>query len=395
MAGKLTLEELLRKNQVGDQAFSPFFQQLGLSNWAADAGTNEGGSAVPSQMPNQDALNKANGYTFDFTGNGPANTGYMSAYDPSGNAVGNYQQQDTPASQAMMDWAKLAAIGFGGAGLAGLGPLGGMLGGAAGAAPSVGNGAFLGEGVASGIPAWDAAAGGMGLGEAAAGVPLGTMGQAPISGIQPFNAADFEASLSQMTQPSAASLPMPDFAQAGMSGFSDIPGIQLSPQELQIPQLQMPSPSSLLPDLSAYQGIGIGTAGGLLGKAGAAASALGGAKALVPLAGGLLGAASSKDGAESSVQQKIDPRMAELLYGQGGLLGAGQDWFNANKGGSNTFKQGADMTRQFYNDPGYAEGFNRIKQQGLGLLGGGISANPFSTGAASLSGQRPDYFRRG
>ena len=55
-----------------------------------------------------------------------------------------------------------------------------------------------------------------------------------------------------MTQPTPSSLPMPDFAQASMPGFSDIPGIQLSPQELQIPQLQMPAPASLLPDLSAY-----------------------------------------------------------------------------------------------------------------------------------------------
>jgi hypothetical protein len=197
-----------------------------------------------------------------------------------------------------------AAGGAAGAGLAAGG----------GGVPAAGNGAFLGEGIASGVPAWDAAA-----------------------------------------------------TKAGLS----------------------------------LTGAAAGAGGGLLGTLGSAASALGGAKTLIPLAGAVLGATAGAKGTTNTTHQTLDPRMDAYLYGSGGLLSGAQDWFNKNKGGNALVDQGIEMQRKFLTDPAYAQGYDRLRTQGLGLLGGGITANPFSTGQATLTRPNisvpglPSYFNRG
>jgi hypothetical protein len=76
------------------------------------------------------------------------------------------------------DLAIAATLGIGGAYL-GAGALAGGLGGAESGAVAAGNGAFLGEGAASGIGAWDAAAGGLGGQRAACPLPTPRRCMAP------------------------------------------------------------------------------------------------------------------------------------------------------------------------------------------------------------------------
>lgn len=128
-AGKLTLDELLKRNLVGQQVFDPLSQQLGLDGWQFDGGTNEAGQMVGSGVADPTKLQALQGYSFDWKDTGPANTGTLTAYDPTGAKVGDYGQTDQTTGSALAEWAALAAAGFGGAGLAGFGPLGGALGG--------------------------------------------------------------------------------------------------------------------------------------------------------------------------------------------------------------------------------------------------------------------------
>lgn len=75
------------------------------------------------------------------------------SYDPAGDTM-----------KSLTEAAALAAAAFGGIGMMGHGPMAGLFGGGGAAGAELGaNGAFLGEGVASGVGAWDTAAGGMGL----------------------------------------------------------------------------------------------------------------------------------------------------------------------------------------------------------------------------------------
>ena len=154
--------------------------------------------------------------------------------------------------------------------------------------------------------------------------------------------------------------------------------------------------------------VNLGSLGGSMATGATAAggasdwmTALGGAKTLVPLAGSLLGAAAGAKGTTETQTKTLDPRMDAYLYGSGGLLSGAQDWFNKNKGGNALVDQGVEMQRKFLTDPAYAQGYDRLRTQGLGLLGGGITANPFSTGQATLTRPNisvpglPSYFNRG
>jgi hypothetical protein len=134
-------------------------------------------------------------------------------------------------------------------------------------------------------------------------------------------------------------------------------------------------------------GAGAGLAFGP-GAAAAGSAAAGGLGALGSLSGkaigGLLGAAAgaanSGDKQQTS-QQRLDPRMEALLYGadgKGGYLGAATDWFNQNKGGNPLMLQGAQMMADYYKSPQYTEGYNTLRNTGLGLLGSGMAGNPFT-----------------
>jgi hypothetical protein len=149
-AGRLSLDELLRMNVVGGDVFRPLTQQLGIEDWQiSGGGMDESGGPINTGVADPAKLAALQGYTFDWQDTGPANTGTLTAYDPTGKSVGAFNQQDQSTGSALAEFAALAAAGFGGAGLLGLGPLGGVLGGIGGAStavnPAVGNGAFLGE----------------------------------------------------------------------------------------------------------------------------------------------------------------------------------------------------------------------------------------------------------
>jgi hypothetical protein len=132
------------------------------------------------------------GNAFGGTFSGKGNTGYRVEFDASGKPL----FYTTGASSSdVPSWVKPALI-LGGAYL-GLGGVEGLLGGAAPATLGVtgSTGAFLGEGVLSGIAASDAAlaaAGGLGAGFTAAGLPSGVgtfLGENVVSGIPAFDAA--------------------------------------------------------------------------------------------------------------------------------------------------------------------------------------------------------------
>lgn len=122
--------------------------------------------------------------------------------------------------------------------------------------------------------------------------------------------------------------------------------------------------------------------GGLLGGAGSAlgavGSALGGSGALTGLLGAALGSQEQKN--EATVRKDIDPRMAELLYGTGGLLPNIQSTFNQQmgQGGLNDIqRQGLEMQRNFLTSPQYQAGYQQMGNLATGLMGGGVAGNPF------------------
>ena len=96
-----------------------------------------------------------------------------------------------------------------------------------------------------------------------------------------------------------------------------------------------------------------------------------------PLIGGLLGGNGSSQ--SQSTQQTLDPRMAEAVYGTGGVVPSAQAWYKANQGGLNSqMVTGMDNTwAQLGNS---AQGFNQMQNLGMGLMGGGAAGNPFASG---------------
>lgn len=117
---------------------------------------------------------------------------------------------------------------------------------------------------------------------------------------------------------------------------------------------------------------------------------VGGGSNLASLIGAGLGAASGGGTNTSTVQSQIDPRMAQYLYGTGygdtnSLLGAAQQLWQQNKSGLNeTMQQGLDMQRAALTDPAYGQSYTQMRNLGTSLMGGGVAANPFSTGQAGL-----------
>ena len=105
-------------------------------------------------------------------------------------------------------------------------------------------------------------------------------------------------------------------------------------------------------------------------------------KAIGGLLGAVAGAANSGD-KQQTTQQRLDPRMEAMLYGadgKGGYLGAATEWFNQNKGGNPLMLQGAQMMADFYKSPQYTEGYNNLRNTGLGLLNTPMAGNPFMRG---------------
>ena len=105
-------------------------------------------------------------------------------------------------------------------------------------------------------------------------------------------------------------------------------------------------------------------------------SSLGGLKSILPAVGAIAGATGASGDQKQTTQNQLDPRMAAMLYGQGGFLGQAQDYFNSTKGGNALMNQGADAMKAAFTNPQAQQGFNAMQTQGMGLLGGG-SQNDF------------------
>jgi hypothetical protein len=131
---RMTLDDLLRQNIAGAQIWNPLAKQAGVADWQYSGGGNDdSGNALQLGIPDAQKLQALQGYTFDWSNSGPENTGTLTAYDPNGNPVGSFNQQDQSFGSALGEFAALAGAGFGGLALAGAGPLAGAFGGAGGA----------------------------------------------------------------------------------------------------------------------------------------------------------------------------------------------------------------------------------------------------------------------
>lgn len=105
--------------------------------------------------------------------------------------------------------------------------------------------------------------------------------------------------------------------------------------------------------------------------------------------GGLLGG----DGSESSqTSNKIDDRLAPYVYGKdgkGGLLADVNSLYQqqAAQGGLNGLQRaGLESQRQVLASPQYTQGYDAMRSMGLGLMGGGVAQNPFTSGGG-MGGQ--------
>lgn len=99
--------------------------------------------------------------------------------------------------------------------------------------------------------------------------------------------------------------------------------------------------------------------------------------------GGLLGGGGSES---SQTSNKIDDRLAPYVYGKdgkGGLLAdvMGQYQQQFAQGGLNPMmRAGIESQRQVLASPQYTQGYDAMRSMGLGLMGGGVAQNPFTSG---------------
>lgn len=174
MAGEYSYDDL--SGVMGTGLYDNLFSTLGFSGyndgqqgdnpWMDQLGFNEGNDVNWSTMPNQNALNSINGYSFNWQPTG-GQGGALTAFNPTGQSVGTWQQKDEdPFTKLVSGVAPaVASWGFGGA----LAPMfgGGVTGGAVGQGLASGTmssiqGGSFGQGALSG-----AVSGGLqGLGKA-------------------------------------------------------------------------------------------------------------------------------------------------------------------------------------------------------------------------------------
>lgn len=142
--------------------------------------------------------------------------------------------------------------------------------------------------------------------------------------------------------------------------------------------------SKTLADLAANSSIG----SSLINGASGLANLVGGGQNLAGLVGAVAGGASGGGTNTKTSEEKLDPRMAQYLYGTGygdsnSLLGAAQKLYQQNPTGINpTMQQGMDMQKAALTDPAYAQSFQAMRNAGTGLLSQGVAANPFASGNA-------------
>jgi hypothetical protein len=125
-------------------------------------------------------------------------------------------------------------------------------------------------------------------------------------------------------------------------------------------------------------------AGGAAGAAGAASTGLGNLstsdllKAGAGVAGAIAGAKPTTQ--ESTQTKKLDPRLDEAVYGQGGLLSRAQGTFNATpqSGQNATMVQGQNMLRGLLGNPAVMQGLMTMGGKGMNLLEQQVAGNPLA-----------------
>ena len=111
--------------------------------------------------------------------------------------------------------------------------------------------------------------------------------------------------------------------------------------------------------------------------------------------GGLLGGGGSESERTSN---KIDERLAPYVYGKdgkGGLLADVNSLYRqqAAQGGLNPMmRAGLESQRQVLASPQYTQGYEAMRSLGLGLMGGGVAQNPFTSGGMG-GGAAPSVVR--
>jgi hypothetical protein len=339
MAGQYTLQQLQQMGLIGQDTLDPMFaglfglnglgsgysnQNTGAPAWASEDSRVMGESGVPGAYLSgigsgfsQDAYDKANGYTFDWAKTGPRGAGTLTAFDPTGQQAGQYQQQsDSTFWQSVLEAGALAAAGFGGVGLMGLGPLGGLLGGAGGAGAAAGGGGgagALGGGVIEAGMA-DAAANLAAYGSSAfapanvaatmAGIPaLGAAGVGAASAI-PYLTADAGAGLAEFgagafspANVAATSAGIPTIG----AGASAAPAVFNAAKDSQAANAAMQSAGIATGAATAPGGVNLGSLGGVMSAAGGGLlSGIGNALKDPTVIGGLLGQGAQLIGANKA-----------------------------------------------------------------------------------------------
>ena len=113
--------------------------------------------------------------------------------------------------------------------------------------------------------------------------------------------------------------------------------------------------------------------------------------------GGLMGG-----GGSSSTSNQIDDRLAPYVYGKdgkGGLLSDVMGLYGQQsaQGGLNELQRsGMESQRQVLASPQYTQGYDAMRSMGMGLMGGGVAQNPFSSGGGMGGGmpqQQPSVVR--
>ena len=82
---------------------------------------------------------------------------------------------------------------------------------------------------------------------------------------------------------------------------------------------------------------------------------------------------------EGFTQNFVDPRFEPYIYGEGGILGSAYDWYDQNRSG--TSPQSLEgMNNQWAQLGASKQGFDAMQNLGMGMMGQGVTGNPFSGG---------------
>lgn len=397
-------EYMLAHGYSGSPSEMPDLSQFDLSegnpNYAQEAARlnaflNGGSGSIPSSI---DDWLRQNGLSARAGRNdlgGGLWDEHVQLVDGSGNVVANdqhtYGKRDNAAlAAALLPLAVgggLAAMGYNVGAGTGFGVGAGSMAGGAGA------GSALGAAGAAG-------AGTLGAGATGAGITTQGIGAAELAGLGLSNPGMLTAIPGTFDAALAAGGAGSVLGGAGAAAGSTL-GAGVATPTVTTPGLPSGVTSGLgLSNPGALTGAAPTVGGGILsglansgiGQAvGQVADLVGGGSNLAGIIGGIAGAASGSGGGDTITNQnRMDPRMDAFVYGTGqndpnSLLGSARQWFDQNKTGMNAdMTAGLGLLRNLYNSPEYSQGYNQMRQTGLGLLNTAPAGNPFTSGLLNL-----------